>query len=90
MSSASVGFKDTIRRFVLEDLAAGAGLDRVSDSESLVSNGLIDSLGIFRLVAFLEDNFAIRIGDEEILQENFRSIDAIADFVIGKKERSGR
>jgi acyl carrier protein len=90
MSAPSVGFMDTIRRFVLEDLAAGTEFTTVGDSDSLVANGLIDSLGIFKLVAFLEEAFGIRIADDEILQENFRSIEAIATFVMKKRESAGR
>ena len=90
MSAPSAGFMDTIRRFVLEELAAGSGLTSVGDSDSLVASGLIDSLGIFKLVAFLEENFGIPIADSEILQENFRSIEAIAAFVIKKRETASR
>jgi acyl carrier protein len=75
--------KDKVREFVL-DAAQRKGLDNVTDEESLTENGVIDSLGIFRLVSFLEDNFGIRIADEEIVNDNFRSVVAIESFVADK------
>ena len=75
--------KDQIREFVLEN-ARSKGINEVSDEESLMESGIIDSLGIFRLVAFLEDNFRVRISDDEIIHENFQSISEIERFVSGK------
>jgi acyl carrier protein len=75
--------KDKVREFVL-DAAQRKGLETVTDDESLTENGVVDSLGIFRLVSFLEDNFAIRIADEDIVGENFRSVTAIESFVAEK------
>jgi len=78
--------KDQIREFVLEN-ARSKGINEVSDEESLMESGIIDSLGIFRLVAFLEDNFRVRISDDEIIQENFQSINEIERFVSGKRAK---
>jgi len=75
--------RDKVREFVL-DAAQRKGLETVTDEESLTENGVIDSLAIFRLVSFLEDNFAVRIGDEEIVSDNFRSVTAIEGFVTDK------
>jgi len=73
---------DQIREFVVEKLAQSKGITVTSDSDSLTENGIIDSLGIFRLVAFLEETFHLSIADEDITHENFRSIDAIRDYVV--------
>jgi len=75
--------KEKVREFVL-DAAQRKGLESVTDDESLTENGVIDSLAIFRLVSFLEDNFEIRIADEEIVSDNFGSITAIEGFVAAK------
>ena len=80
--------KEKVREFVI-DAAQRKGLDKVTDEESLTDNGVIDSLAIFRLVSFLEDNFGIRIADEEIVNENFRSVNAIESFVADKLSRKG-
>jgi acyl carrier protein len=67
------------RRFPLAAAAA------VTDEDSLLDSGIIDSLGILDLVAFLEKTYGIRIGDEELSPANFDSIAAVARFVATKK-----
>ena len=83
--SASV--KDQIREFIQRDLASAKGVDTFSDSESLMESGVIDSLGIFRLVAFLEETFRVRIGDEEITHDNLKSVDSIEQMVVSKLKK---
>jgi len=82
----SASTKDQIREFIQKDLASAKGIGSFSDGESLMENGIIDSLGIFRLVAFLEETFRVRIGDEEITAENLKSVDAIEQLVLAKKK----
>jgi acyl carrier protein len=83
--SASV--KDQIREFIQRDLASAKGISTFSDSESLMESGVIDSLGIFRLVAFLEEAFRVRIGDEEITHDNLKSVDSIEQMVVSKLKK---
>ncbi len=51
------------------------------NEERLVDDHLLDSFGIISLVAELEDNFDIQIGAEEMIPENFNSVDALAAMV---------
>jgi len=75
--------KAQIRQFVMEN-AQAKGITHVADDESLMAAGIIDSLGIFRLVSFLEDTFRVRISDDEIVPDNFQSINHIESFVAAK------
>ncbi len=79
--------KDQIRNFILENLASVKGITSFQDDESLMDNGVIDSLGIFRLVSFLEEDFGVRISDEEINPENLKSVDTIEQLVITKSKK---
>jgi acyl carrier protein len=79
--------KDQVRQFVTEELAAAKGITQVGDDESLIENGVIDSLGIFRLVTFLEETFGVKIGDEEISAENLQNINMIEQLVISKSKK---
>ncbi|HZM17581.1 MAG TPA: acyl carrier protein [Candidatus Krumholzibacteria bacterium] len=73
-----------IRAFVLTKLEP-RGITQVDDRDSLVASGVVDSLGVFQLVAFLEDAFDIRVRDEEIALEHFESVQNTARFVATKK-----
>ena len=81
MDASSI--KTQIRQFVLEN-AQSKGVTTVSDTDSLTEIGVVDSLGIFRLVSFLEDSFGVRISDEEIVHDNFQTISDIERFVSTK------
>ena len=49
----------------------------------------IDSLGLIRLVAFLESDLGIRIEDEELLAENFATMRALGDLLESKAKTAG-
>lgn len=53
----------------------------VSPSDSLLDSGLIDSVGIFELVTFLEERFGVQIPDEEIVPEHFETIENLNALV---------
>ena len=57
----------------------------LGDDDRLLDDGIVDSMGAVELVAFLEDQFAIDIPDDEITEDNFGSIAAIAGFVARKR-----
>ena len=75
--------KEQVREFITK-IAARRGVQSISDEDSLTGTGVLDSMGIFRLVSFLEENFSVAISDDEITADNFQSINAIQDFVTAK------
>lgn len=87
MTTKELTVKDQVRQFVNEELAAAKGISSVRDDESLIENGVVDSLGIFRLVTFLEESFGVKIGDEEISAENLQSVDMIEQLVLSKNRK---
>jgi acyl carrier protein len=72
-----------VRDFVMES-AQTKGVLSVTDEESLVENGVMDSLEFFRLVGFLEDNLEIVVADKDVQLENFQSVAAILRYVESK------
>jgi acyl carrier protein len=78
--------RTTIRTFVIERLAPAVGLSSLGDEDDLIDSGVVDSLGIFQLIAFLEERFGIKIGDEEISPENFGTVAAI-DRLVASRSR---
>ncbi len=83
MPETEASVKEQIRQWVAET-AERKGVEFTSDDESLTANGVIDSLAIFRLVSFLEETFGLRVADEEIVNDNFKSVNEIERFVTGK------
>jgi acyl carrier protein len=79
--------EDRIRRFILEDLNWRGDPDDLSDHYPLIDNDVIDSLGIFETVGYLEDHEGIQVSDEDLVPENFATIRAIASLVASKNGR---
>jgi acyl carrier protein len=61
----------------------------LSDDESLLDRGIIDSTGVLEVVGFIEAEFGITVLDEEMLPDNLDSIARIAAYVR-RKARDGR
>ncbi|HEY7057354.1 MAG TPA: phosphopantetheine-binding protein [Vicinamibacterales bacterium] len=63
-------------RFVREDLLKGRNVP-IDEHTYLFDQGLVDSLGILRLIAFLELQLGRSIDDREVVMEHFRTVRAI-------------
>jgi acyl carrier protein len=77
--------KDQIHGFILENLAEPKGISSFTDSDHLMDAGVIDSLGIFRLVSFLEDELGVRVDDQEINIDTLKSVNTIEELVLRKR-----
>lgn len=86
--TAAQTIEDRVRDFVLKQfpLARKNGL---KSGERWLESGLIDSLGILELVRFLEEECKIQVMDEELLPDNFQSLEAVAAFVRAKQTNGG-
>jgi len=56
----------------------------VADDVDIFAAGLVNSLFAMQLVLFLESAFAIRVENEDLDFDNFRTLNAIAGFVERK------
>lgn len=75
-----------IRTFLDDAFPSDAPAATLPATQSLLQSGIIDSIGVLSLVTFLEEEFAIRVEDEEVVPENLDSIDALVAFVARKKQ----
>jgi len=75
---------DAVEKFVVEEITGDFVSSPIPHDEDLLAADLIDSLGITELVNFLERTYGIKIGDDDLQPDNFRSIDAIVSFVDRK------
>ena len=85
--ATQAALKEQIREFIQVQLAEPKGIESFTDDESLMETGVIDSLGIFRLVSFLEEDLRVRVSDEEINAETLKSVNTIEELVIRKRNK---
>jgi acyl carrier protein len=53
----------------------------------LVEHGIIDSMGVMDLIAFIQANFQIEFTDEDLTVENFQNINTIASLIGSKNKQ---
>ena len=73
-----------IEKFMHDQILAGLGKKTLGPDEDLLDQGIIDSLGIMKLIVFIEDTFNLKIDDGEIIPENFQSLNSMVTFVQQK------
>ncbi len=77
-----------LRRFVVDNFPFGQVGDGLSNDDSFLDRGIIDSTGVLELVTFLEETYAIKVEDEELIPDNLDSINRLAKFLERKLQLS--
>ena len=75
--------KDIIRKFIIKRFLHGEG--SIEDGESLFGSGIVDSLKLLELIAFVEKTFDISVNMSEVTVENFDSLDNISELIKTKR-----
>jgi len=74
-----------IRSFIVTTFLFGEGGDDIADDDSLLEKGIIDSTGVLELVSFLSESDGIEVEDDELIRDNFDSIQKLAAYVARKQ-----
>ena len=77
--------REAVRNYIIENFLFGDGAPLRDDKMSLLDEGIMDSVGVMELVAFLEQDFGLTVEDEDLIPEN---LDSVANLVgyIGRKQ----
>ena len=75
--------RQQLRNYIIENFLFGddKGFD---DSVSFLESGILDSTGILEVIGFLEEEFGIKVRDEELVPENLDSIVNLEGY-LGRK-----
>jgi acyl carrier protein len=52
---------------------------------SFLENGIVDSMNILELVMYVEENFGVKVADNDIVPENFDSVTRMTNYIHHKK-----
>jgi len=74
-----------IEGFLLAEILADFGKQAIDPDADLIEQRVIDSLTILKLVAFLEESCGITVLDEDIVPENFSTVNSLVRFVEQKR-----
>jgi acyl carrier protein len=74
-----------IQDYILQEFLPGEKPENLTESTPLISGGILDSIGMLKLVKFVEEKYGIAVEAHEVDVENFDTITLIANFVRAKK-----
>ena len=76
-----------VKDFFRQEVVGGDEAD-LAPTTDLIEQGIIDSINLHRLIGFLEERFELRLPDELIVPQNFRTLKAIQELV-GRLQQTG-
>ena len=72
---------DVIKQFVVDEFLPDVSAADLDVDHDLLAGGVIDSLGLLKLIAWVEERFELLVHDSDLNPDNFRSVTAIDRFV---------
>ncbi|MET7878422.1 MULTISPECIES: acyl carrier protein [Micromonospora] len=79
---------DEITRYVVSEYLPGTAPEELDPSYDLIDTGVVDSLRLLQLIAWLGERYRIPIDDMDISPENFQSVAAMTAFVITARDHA--
>lgn len=76
--------------FIEKNLIGDDRKGPIDDSTSLIEEGILDSMGLMQMVAFLEERTGVRVPDDEVSPDNFENLPAIEGMVERLRGARGR
>jgi acyl carrier protein len=77
--------RNKVREYILSEFLHGEAPDNLADDTPLITTGILDSLGTLKLVAFLEEQYDIKIEPHETDEEYLGSVARILSLVQSKR-----
>ncbi len=76
---------DTIIQFIIQELHAGATDVEILPEDDLLGSGLVDSMGMMRVIQFLEETYDFKIPPQDMTIEYFMTVEAMANYIKSRK-----
>ena len=80
---SALDIEHEVHSFVVTNFLFGQAVD-LQPEDSLLDKGLIDSTGVLELVDFIEERYAIKVEDEEVIPSNLDSVRNVTTYVARK------
>ena len=75
---------EQVRQYIVENFLFSDNGDQLPGDVSFLEEGIVDSTGVLELVMFVEETFNVTVKDEEIIPDNFDSVNRLARYIRSK------
>lgn len=72
--------EEKLKMFIYDNFPVARTMGLETD-QNMLESGAVDSMGLLTVIAFIEDEFAMQISDDDVVMENFGTMSAIAAFI---------
>ncbi|HID50718.1 MAG TPA: acyl carrier protein [Anaerolineae bacterium] len=76
--------KTQIKQYIAENYLFSNNGFNLDDDESFLEAGIVDSLGVVELVSFVEETYNIEVPDDDIVPDNFDSVNNLTTYITSK------
>jgi len=76
----------TVKDYILKEFLPGEDPAELTETTPLISGGILDSIATLKLVAFIEERYAITLAAHEADVEHLDTVNAIADLILSKRK----
>jgi acyl carrier protein len=73
--------KETVKDYILKEFLPGESPENLTDETALISGGILDSIAVLKMVAFLEEKFGFQFQPHEVDAEYLDTTTKIAELV---------
>ena len=70
-----------IKQFIVDEFMPDVSPDELDADFDLLTGGVVDSLGLLKVVAWLESEYDIGVDESELGPESFRTVNAIREYI---------
>jgi acyl carrier protein len=78
--------KAKIKQFLVDEFMPDMSPDELDDDFDLQTGGAVDSLGLLKLVAWMESEFGVSVDESELGPDSLRTVDSIKEFIDERRE----
>jgi acyl carrier protein len=77
--------KEKVKEFIIKTSYVPA--DQIQNDTMIFAQGIMDSMGFISIIGFIEESFSVSASDDDLIESNFESIDAISNFISRKLQK---
>lgn len=76
--------EEKVRTYIADNILFSSDGYPYSDDISFLENGVVDSMNVMELVAYVEEAFGVKVEDSEIVPANFDSVHNLSTYLRRK------
>ena len=77
--------KEQLKDYIARNLLFSDNGFKYDDDDSFLEEGIVDSIGVLELVAFVDESFGVEVEDHEVTPDNFDSVNKLTAYVQRKQ-----